>query len=129
MMKQYGRNFYMRVVSACPPHAPWPDDLQVPFTDISDLMSQHVGIGLYKRALKKGHLTLSKEMQKLLENELNDEKCTLQKASNGDLERVVALVVLDLRRSDGYIFTQVGKYTLSGGVKVSVELPGKKRSM
>ncbi len=44
--KDYGSNFYIRIVSAQPPYASYPDDLQVPFTEPGDLLSNDIGIGL-----------------------------------------------------------------------------------
>eukprot|EP00972_Heterocapsa_arctica_P049698 7312236-Heterocapsa_arctica.AAC.1 len=35
---QYGRAFQQRLLAAQPPQAPWPTDLEVPFTDFEDLV-------------------------------------------------------------------------------------------
>merc|ERR1712079_969005 len=72
---------------------------------------------------------LSKESQTSLKIELRDEKCTLRLAANGELERVVAVVVLELRRQSGEIFAELGKYKPEKGLEGRCELPGKKRNM
>eukprot|EP00971_Amphidinium_carterae_P075004 1482389-Amphidinium_carterae.1 len=38
--RQYGRAFHLRVTLARPPYSGWPNDLEVPHTDPSDLLEQ-----------------------------------------------------------------------------------------
>merc|ERR1719336_3001176 len=108
---QYGKNFHVRVTSAVPPHSPWPTDLKVHFTDVGDLLSQTVGIGLFRRALQNGTLSLSAEDEAYLESELRNDKCTLQYSDDGSrLERVVSVSNVSLSRVDGTILHQIGSW-------------------
>mmetsp|Transcript_63206 Transcript_63206/g.150732 ORF Transcript_63206/g.150732 Transcript_63206/m.150732 type:complete len:1126 (-) Transcript_63206:176-3553(-) len=126
-IKQYGRNFHVRIVSAVPPDAPYPTDLHVPNTDVGDLAPQYVGIGLFKSAIKRGKLQINSFNQEILEEELRKEKSTLQQNASGDLQRVVAVVALRLMRTDGLVLVQLGKWRPANGISVSAELPGSKR--
>jgi len=129
MLKQYGRNFHLRVVSAVPPHAPWPTDLHVPYANASDLMSQNVGLNLVRAAVDDGTLDISKEDVLHLEEELRTEKCAIQKTTDGELERIVALVALRLSRIDGRILVQVGTWSRANGFKAKVRLPERRRAI
>ena len=48
LTKCYGRSYHERILVSVPPHADWPDDLFVPFTDFSDLMSAKAGVSLLR---------------------------------------------------------------------------------
>merc|ERR1712176_515848 len=127
MATDYGHKFHASIVAAVPPHASWPSDLKVPFTDIADLLqSQDVGIGLLRQAQMKGLDIPSAKIHKL-EAEIKDGKCIVQLGHDNSLERVVAVVALHIENNDGLIFVQVGKFDAAGGVSVTCVLPGKKR--
>eukprot|EP00403_Amphidinium_massartii_P048313 CAMPEP_0178465996 /NCGR_PEP_ID=MMETSP0689_2-20121128/51660_1 /TAXON_ID=160604 /ORGANISM="Amphidinium massartii, Strain CS-259" /LENGTH=130 /DNA_ID=CAMNT_0020092975 /DNA_START=148 /DNA_END=537 /DNA_ORIENTATION=+ len=100
MTSMYGKNFHARVLSAVPPHSPWPSDLKIPFTeDVASLLSQHVGIGLLRRALNNNMLALSPEDEKYLVSELKTDRCTVQYTPDGSqLERVVSVTNILLRQ-------------------------------
>jgi len=93
LTRQYAKNFHSCLTSAGPPHSKWPTDLHIPFTeDTAMLLSQHVGMGLLKRALAHGRLELSSEDEEYVVKELMAGKCTIQYAEDGfHLERVVYL--------------------------------------
>jgi len=132
MIKQYGRNFHLRIISSSPPFAEWPDDLQVPYTEMVDLVSKDVGMGLLKKALRSGTLRLEDEKRRALEDEVRNEKCALQELPSGELQRIVAVVTLRLHRAaDSEEFlTVLGKWAPSGGAIVATcELPGAKRGV
>eukprot|EP00403_Amphidinium_massartii_P004175 CAMPEP_0178379514 /NCGR_PEP_ID=MMETSP0689_2-20121128/4981_1 /TAXON_ID=160604 /ORGANISM="Amphidinium massartii, Strain CS-259" /LENGTH=1176 /DNA_ID=CAMNT_0019999617 /DNA_START=19 /DNA_END=3552 /DNA_ORIENTATION=- len=132
MIKQYGRNFHLRIISSSPPFAAWPDDLHVPFTDMVDLVSKDVGMGLLKKALRLGTLNLPDEKRRALEEELRKEKCALQELPSGELQRIVAVVTLRLHRSpdSDQFLTILGKWVPgTSGVIATCELPGAKRGM
>mmetsp|Transcript_16270 Transcript_16270/g.37547 ORF Transcript_16270/g.37547 Transcript_16270/m.37547 type:complete len:1099 (-) Transcript_16270:264-3560(-) len=127
-VKQYGRNFHVRIISSVPPDASYPNDLHVPNTDIGDLAPQYVGIGLFKSALNRGKLQISQMGQDLLEEELRKEKSTLQQNASGDLQRIVAVVALRLVRDGRFVLVQVAKWKqFSEDLSVGAELPGSKR--
>jgi len=130
--KQYGRQFHLRIISAIPPHAHWPSDLEVPFTGghyANDLITHEVGLGLYNRAKAELRSKISDELLHSLEQELKQEKCTLNVDPNGQLERVVTVVTLKIFQEDGAFLAQLGRCGGSSGLKFSCELPGTKRCM
>jgi len=127
-MRKYGCNYYERIISAQPPHTPWPSDIFVAYTDIGDLLPPDVGIGLYKSAVVKGRLRIPRDSRQQLEEELRNEMCTLQEDGKGELERVVATVNVCLRRLDGTILVELGRFT-DAGMKVTCDLPHTKRAL
>merc|ERR1719362_268114 len=57
---QYAMNFHLRMATAKPPHAVWPDDVEVqPLMDANELLTEHVGIGLLQQAKRQGKLSLT----------------------------------------------------------------------
>merc|ERR1712019_45009 len=95
--KEYGSNFYIRIVSASPPFAEYPDDLHVPFTDPSDLLSTEVGIEILVQAQEDGVLSLSDAELNEFKREIEDGKSALQRRSeDGSLERIVAVAAVRL---------------------------------
>mmetsp|Transcript_46267 Transcript_46267/g.103720 ORF Transcript_46267/g.103720 Transcript_46267/m.103720 type:complete len:501 (-) Transcript_46267:97-1599(-) len=129
LLKHYGRSYHQRVLSAVPPYARWPTDLKVPFTDISDLLGPHVGIGMLQSEISKGTLHLSKAAEQELMEELLQEKCALTTAKDGGLQRMVAVVALKVKDREGNIFAELGKCDAKGVRKASCTLPGGKRAM
>jgi len=134
-VKQYGRNFHLRIHAAAPPESEWPTDLRVPFTDIVDLCSQYFGLGLFRQALQGGKITLTEQDRKNFERELTTEKSTLHQTEDGLLERIVAVVALKLTNQQGQIFVQMARFKEADranelpDVKVLCELPGSKRAI
>lgn len=126
--RYYGRAFHLRIVAAMPPHAHFPSDLHVPFTDPSDLLSGDIGLGLLQAALEDGLLVLEDEDRLVLEEEVQSEKCAIIQRQNGELERVVAVSAMQLYHPfDSAILMEVGKWKPGDGVKSKCLLPGCKR--
>jgi len=109
--REYSSCFHRRIVNAKPPHAPYPTDLKVPFTDQGDLvysMSQQVQvqIGLTALALASSHATRS-GIEKL-KDEVRAGKSVVILNAHGHAERVVSLVILNLIDSEGRVLYQIG---------------------
>mmetsp|Transcript_38841 Transcript_38841/g.91404 ORF Transcript_38841/g.91404 Transcript_38841/m.91404 type:complete len:972 (+) Transcript_38841:112-3027(+) len=129
LLKHYGRSYHQRILSAVPPYARWPTDLRVPFTEVSDLLGPHVGIGMLQSAIGNGHLHITKEAEQELMHELLEEKCALITNKDGHLERVVSVVALKVRDQAGNIFVELGTCDATGKRKARCTLPGGKRAM
>lgn len=128
MTTQWAQQFHLRLISAEPPLADWPDDLTVPDTASSDLMSKEVGLGLLRRHRKKGLLHITEEAFVELEEEVESGKSAIQSDAYGNLERIVAVMAVRLERNDGYIFAEIGSWEDGCGKPGSVRLPATKRS-
>jgi len=129
LLKHYGRSFHQRILCAVPPFARWPTDLSVPFTDVSDLLGPHVGIGMLQSAISSGIITLSKEAELELVGELLEEKCALTTLKDGTLQRLVSVVALKAMDYEGNILAELGKCDSKGIRKAGCVLPGGKRAM
>mmetsp|Transcript_72542 Transcript_72542/g.172996 ORF Transcript_72542/g.172996 Transcript_72542/m.172996 type:complete len:989 (-) Transcript_72542:42-3008(-) len=153
LSQQYAKNYHACLTSAGPPHAPWPSDLNVPFTqDTSMLLSQHVGLGLLQRGLALGALDLSDHDEEYVTKELMSGKCTIQYSDDGEqLERVVGVTNVMVHwedrnshtrhsiesacslhashgsRPDAKVLYQVGEMDAKGKQKLSLHVPGAKR--
>mmetsp|Transcript_32711 Transcript_32711/g.59424 ORF Transcript_32711/g.59424 Transcript_32711/m.59424 type:complete len:336 (+) Transcript_32711:1-1008(+) len=124
--KNYCINYHTRIISAIPPHASWPTDLYVPYTDFSDMLSQDVGLGLLKGYTRKGSLKLSSSDHAAFKEELQNGKTALVVGADGILERVVAVVAMRLENK-GKILVQLAKWDDRTGLKPARVLPGTKR--
>jgi len=129
MAREYGRQYHKRVVNAQPPHAPYPTDLEVCYTDFHDIvvtMDREIQVFIGVHALancKNGPRDNNKRMK--LKDEITASKC-LVIATSGMLLRVVSLVILNLRQANGNVLAQVGK--LEGQtLQPDCELPGLKQ--
>mmetsp|Transcript_25132 Transcript_25132/g.78253 ORF Transcript_25132/g.78253 Transcript_25132/m.78253 type:complete len:508 (-) Transcript_25132:20-1543(-) len=126
---EYCKQYHKRVIVAGPPHAPWPTDLDVPFTDYCDLvvcMAKETQVAIGQDALvhlAKGRRS-TRAMEKLGE-EVRSAKSIVVVTGEGSIIRVVSLVVLLLERSDRRIFAQVGKWDGSA-LEADCRLPGLK---
>lgn len=129
----YGRSFAERVVSSRPPHLPWPDDLQVPFTKYRDVVvalpaELHVLIGsLALEHCKSGFVRSwkNKPSQNKMRQEVQDGRSILILDQAGEMERVVSVVVLHLSRGDGRVLVQVAKWENNQSVP-DMQLPAAK---
>jgi len=130
---QYGKNFHARVISAVPPHCAYPTDFAVPFTEIGDLLSQHVGIALITRAVSTGMLVLASNDKKYLEKELRADRCTVQyyDTSRGGHQLHLVVFVTNIRvwQADGTMLFQIGSWESGKGFKKACHVPGTKRSI
>jgi len=127
---EYCKHFVRRVNAAGPPHAPWPNDLEVPFTDYCDLVFSmkpevQVTIGVHAVGLlaKSGPGTKASEK---LANEVHVGKSIVVVTGEGTIVRVVSLVALRVQREDGHVFAQVAKWEDSK-LNASCQLPGFKQ--
>jgi len=129
MTKCYGQAFHIRIAGACPPHSCWPNDLHIPYTDASDMISKDVGMGLLLREQSKKRLNIAPEALGELQAELETEKCAILDDGSGKLERIVALVAVRLENpDDNTLLVEVGKVKPGCAAKPFGKLPGTKRS-
>jgi len=131
LTRSYARAFHVRVVSAKPPFSSWPNDLKIPHTDASDLMSPDVGVDMLQRAHREGRLgDMSDDDLQALFNELRAEKCAIQADDAGDIQRIVAVVSVRLtREDDDRVLFEVGTYDENKAkLKANCTYPGKKRA-
>jgi len=125
----YGRNYHVRIVASEPPHADFPTDLQVPFTDPSDLFSRHVSIGILRRAEKHGSVKLNNDQRKLLEGEVAKEKCAIRATGHGyGIERIVCVTALRIRDDKDRVLHALAEWNHQVSLKVDCKLPGTKRA-
>mmetsp|Transcript_10689 Transcript_10689/g.24328 ORF Transcript_10689/g.24328 Transcript_10689/m.24328 type:complete len:1116 (-) Transcript_10689:31-3378(-) len=132
---EYCRVFHKRLVAASPPAAPYPDDLHVPFTDYEDLvfgMSAAVQsiIGLhaidYMKASRWRRGGAFAGTVKKLTQEVQSGTCVLIVDGDGDVRRIVPVVVLHLAQADHKILVQIADLT-HGVLEPSLQLPGGKQ--
>jgi len=131
--KQYGRAFHLRITLARPPYSGWPNDLEVPHTDPSDLLGQEIGHHMLLRERQKPKAesmiaAMPEEEYKQLLLEVEQETCAVQASDDGTLERIVAVVCVQVVRDDARILCQLGKFDKQkGALSISCALPGMKR--
>mmetsp|Transcript_31365 Transcript_31365/g.73159 ORF Transcript_31365/g.73159 Transcript_31365/m.73159 type:complete len:1088 (+) Transcript_31365:133-3396(+) len=131
--KQYGRAFHLRITLARPPYSGWPNDLSVPHTSPSDLLEQDIGLQMLIRERQRPKTEsliagMEEDEYNELVAEVEAEKCAIQSSDDGALERIVALVCVQIVRDDARIFCQLGKYDKhKGSLSASCALPGVKR--
>jgi len=132
---EYSRAFHRRIITARPPNAAWPTDLEVPFTEYSDLvvgMDHETRMLIGNRAL--GHLqgrrnaaaSVGRTFANLIE-EVSKGKCVIMVNAMGQIERVVSLVVIDMENAQGHVFVELGKREKSEPIMASCQLPGLKQ--
>jgi len=123
----YAKNYHQRVVMSSPPNSHWPSDLQVPFTEPTDLLSSDSEMQLLDCAVRHNSVTLTDQQRETLVQDLQEGKCSLQPSEdNGGLVVVVSLVALKVQRSSGDMFVQLGRLDKTGA-RGCCQLPGSKR--
>jgi len=132
--KEYCRHFHIRTTGATPPKAPWPTDIEVPFTDWASLvvaMRHEVQVVIGIRALEvlktsSGFLnrTLLGQTRHKLKEQIQDGLSTVLVTNTGEVQRVTCVVAFRITRFDGKVFVQVGKHNGEQEIKPSMELPG-----
>jgi hypothetical protein len=109
--QEYCIHFHRRLVSSKPPSAPWPNDLQVPFTDYGDLVvsmtkpvQEAIGLQALLQAEAMAHRTwqLGRAPNTLekLRGEVMTGKSTVVVNGQGEIERVVSVVALRIQQGD-----------------------------
>jgi len=133
-VRDYGRLFHARVVAARPPAEDWPNDLAVPGASYGEILvsmpeeARRLSgeIGLYE--LQADHASSLHGRDVIdLQDEVRSGKSTLMVTGDGQVERVVALVTVEIMQDDGLILVQVGED--KDGVAtpyIPVRLPGMK---
>mmetsp|Transcript_55051 Transcript_55051/g.123603 ORF Transcript_55051/g.123603 Transcript_55051/m.123603 type:complete len:587 (+) Transcript_55051:3-1763(+) len=138
-VREYGRLFHARVVSARPPAEDWPNDLEVPGATYGEILvsmpeemrtlSGEIGLAeLQNESNPMSYPWHGKELFDLQE-EVTSGKSTLMVTGEGAVERVVALVTVALMLEEGITLVQVGED--KHGVPtptIPVRLPGMKLS-
>jgi len=129
LTRYYGRAYFVRISAAKPPHSKWPNDLKVPHTEASDLLSPDVGLELLERESRLGNLDLSKSDLAKLAEEIKSERCAIQMGHGGELERIVAVSAIKIiREDDGRVLMELARKGKDDRVAVVCGLPAMKRS-
>mmetsp|Transcript_59222 Transcript_59222/g.183919 ORF Transcript_59222/g.183919 Transcript_59222/m.183919 type:complete len:496 (-) Transcript_59222:113-1600(-) len=138
LSEDYGRAFHRRIVNARPPHASWPNDLQVPFTEYSDMVvslqqQAQVSIGLSaldqtsSSARRQLGSATQESVGRLREEVYNGKSCLMVNV-DGILERVVSVVVLEMINLEDAILVELGKLEpAASGIRPSCQRPALKQ--
>jgi len=136
----YGSMFHQCIVKAIPPAAAFPNDLEVPFTDFGDIvrtMAPDVRVVVAEATLAMLEAgsgawrfpglsrAIDAEMAQALRGEVHAGKSVIVLGRGGGVERVVSLVVLELKDSDDRLLVQVGSVG-EDGLKTDCRLPAEK---
>jgi len=129
----YAHQFHRCIITSTPPNASWPTDIQVPFTDYGDLVQAMEEVHQVTIGLAAVESVVARPRHKLygktllnLTHEVETGKCTVMLNGDGELERVVSVVALNILNKDRRVLVQIGKHT---GLEVSIgcQLPGGKQ--
>lgn len=133
--EEYCRSFHRRLQAAVPPASAWPDDLQVPQTDWSDLVlslsretQTVIGLDALREAAESRKWSKSATGMDKLGLEVESGKSTVMLNALGEIERVVSLVAMKLCNEQDQMFIQICK--LESGqmsMKPACQLPGRKQ--
>jgi len=136
---EYCIQYHKRVASACPPYAPWPNDLEVPFTNFGDLVwamdgevARTISLAALENLRHQGLFSLSKHTstssmtEKALEDEVNEGRSTVVQDSSGKAVRIVSVVAVKVMRHEK-VLAQLGKFDADQHPVANCELPGGKR--
>eukprot|EP00429_Kryptoperidinium_foliaceum_P081426 CAMPEP_0176230896 /NCGR_PEP_ID=MMETSP0121_2-20121125/24527_1 /TAXON_ID=160619 /ORGANISM="Kryptoperidinium foliaceum, Strain CCMP 1326" /LENGTH=429 /DNA_ID=CAMNT_0017570237 /DNA_START=1 /DNA_END=1290 /DNA_ORIENTATION=+ len=129
---EYARQYHKRIIHSRPPHAPWPTDLHVPFTEYYDLVSsmdQEVQVVIGSDAVaflrKTGRVNAAACTK--LGQEVSKGKSIVVLTGDGSVVRVVSIIAIKVDREDGRFLAQIGKMDADGTLHTSCQLPGGKR--
>lgn len=126
--RMYAGEYIMRLRAASPPFSSWPNDLQVPGADPGNLLSGQAYCSLLHSEWMAGNLNISQQAYEELLEEVNNEKSAIICGPDQDLQRVVFICALQIQRTDGHLFVQVGKWSEKKGPEpAGAVLPGTKR--
>jgi len=133
---EYGKEFHRRLIEAKPPHASYPTDLEVPFTEFGDIVAtmnsqiQHaIGLDalLHTSRSRFSPFSTQSEAHQKLKDEVLEGRSVVVLNKEGDPERVVSVTALKLQGPSG-IFMQLGKQDgVCGAISAKVILPGTKQ--
>jgi len=116
--QEFCRGYHSRIISAKPPAAPWPTDLEVPFTEFTDIISSmeadtRIAVGL---TLLRKHFgtttiwtpTVTRRYETLKEQVVNGMSMVGLNAK-GSIVRVVSVLALRIEDREGNILVQLAK--------------------
>lgn len=139
LVRAYGVQFHRRLQAARPPTSDWPDDLQVPMTDWSDIVFSmsdwaQVVVGMdavrtsSSRSWAPSHQQLRVRASALsaLTVEIREGRSTVTLNASGEMERTVSLAALEIRSSRQQLLVELGKSD-TGSMESSGKLPGGKQ--
>eukprot|EP00403_Amphidinium_massartii_P009047 CAMPEP_0178425842 /NCGR_PEP_ID=MMETSP0689_2-20121128/28928_1 /TAXON_ID=160604 /ORGANISM="Amphidinium massartii, Strain CS-259" /LENGTH=1108 /DNA_ID=CAMNT_0020047511 /DNA_START=62 /DNA_END=3385 /DNA_ORIENTATION=+ len=129
MLIQYSSQYYRRVVSAQPPLADWPSDLKVPLTEFPSIvlaMPRETQLAIGMCALDFMQVKKQRKVTEKLRNEVMSGKSVAVVDGNGEVCRVVMVIVLRIEHPDGYVLAHVGKCS-DGKLSAQCQLPGGKQ--
>mmetsp|Transcript_21363 Transcript_21363/g.49666 ORF Transcript_21363/g.49666 Transcript_21363/m.49666 type:complete len:1070 (-) Transcript_21363:28-3237(-) len=134
IVQQYAQQFHRRIISASPPRADYPSDMLIPYTDFEDLVISmevecQTAIGLNAlsdfftdaRRFRGNRAGLVE-----LRSEVETGKSVVVVNGQGEVQRIVSVVALQVRDDNDNIFVQLGKVE-KNKVVFKGELPGSKQ--
>lgn len=146
---EYARGYQLRLSLAFPPHAPWPDDVEVASTSSDEIISscspevRVIVSVLALDLLKHGQpLDVLSHLSELftpspqrswptntgeLMREVEEDQCVLKITEASDVERLLAIAELKVKRSGGQILAELGSWDDEVGLLVGCKLPGSKQ--
>lgn len=136
IFEEYSLAFHKRLISAKPPDAAYPDDLQVPFTDYGEIIlamgpreQKLIGTMALERIEAKswGWQGISVQAIKDLQKEVFSGICVLVENAEGGAERVVSFTGVRLQRADTRILLVLAKKRYDGCLEPVGQLPGVKQ--
>jgi len=134
LFKGYCVAFHELLIAAKPPAAAYPNDLEVPYTDHRDVVmlmnrQRRCIVGILALEVLQTHrlwrLMVKQTDMDALEEEVHNGKSTLAEHAPNIVERLAAVAVVLLRRRDGKVLVQLGKWE-AGAVVPKANLPGSK---
>ncbi|CAK0822917.1 unnamed protein product [Prorocentrum cordatum] len=135
LVRAYGVQFHRRLQSAKPPTADWPDDLQVPMTDWSDIVFSMgewaqviIGTDAVRQTFHSRHQHLRSKASTLsaLTAEIREGRSTVMLNASGEMERIVSLAALEIHNDRLQLLVELGKSD-TGSMEPSGKLPGGKQ--
>jgi len=128
VVKQYAVNYHRRLVMAVPPHAEYPNDLVVPYTMVSSLLSFHVSLAIFEQALLTGTLKMTEVQARAMRKEISNQVCFVNQAEGGRLERILGIAVLRVQQlsAPAFFLAQVGELVQGSVTVARVLLPASK---
>jgi len=143
----YCQTFHARVIASCPPHAPWPTDLHVPFTSFREIVmatSAEVRMAIgrlsidmlcsksvwLRRAGKKKIQRLTREVNEgtsTLVPHVKDPKRRADSFVTPHVERLVALTALEVIEEDGRMLVELARYSNHKTLEVRCQAPSVKQ--